>query len=411
MADADYDVVVVGASLAGCATAIGLGRAGARVALVERRPDPAAFKRICSHYVQASGLPTLRRLGLLDPILAAGGVLSPIRLWTSQGLIDPPPERLGPGLNLRREVLDPLLREQAAAVPGVELLLGRTVNGLLREGGVFAGVTARDGDGTESRLWAPLTVGADGRGSQVAELAELPVRTRPHGRFVYGAYYEGALPPSDHRSCAWFMDPQCAVAFPTDSGLTMCAAMMTMERLPEFKADPEAALIEYMSGLPDAPDLVPERRVGSMLGKIEMPNRIRRQTAPGLALVGDAALASDPLFGIGCGWALQSGEWLADSVAPALAGSEPLDRGLARYRRRHGRRLRGHYTMIHDYATGRPMQAAERFFFRAAAADPRLAGAFGSYAARCNGLGRFAIEALPRVASIGLREAAGRPLR
>jgi flavin-dependent dehydrogenase len=49
----DYDATIVGASLAGCTAAILLARAGARVALVEQRPDAAAFKRICSHF----GLP------------------------------------------------------------------------------------------------------------------------------------------------------------------------------------------------------------------------------------------------------------------------------------------------------------------------------------------------------------------
>jgi flavin-dependent dehydrogenase len=39
---AEYDVVVVGASIAGCTAATLLGRAGARVALLERRPDPTA---------------------------------------------------------------------------------------------------------------------------------------------------------------------------------------------------------------------------------------------------------------------------------------------------------------------------------------------------------------------------------
>ncbi len=71
--ESDYDAVIVGASLAGCATAIGLGRAGASVALVEKRPDPAAFKRICSHFIQASAVPALDRLGLLEPIVEAGG--------------------------------------------------------------------------------------------------------------------------------------------------------------------------------------------------------------------------------------------------------------------------------------------------------------------------------------------------
>ena len=44
-----------------------------RVALVEKQPDPQAFKRICSHFIQASAVPTLERLGLLEPIEAAGG--------------------------------------------------------------------------------------------------------------------------------------------------------------------------------------------------------------------------------------------------------------------------------------------------------------------------------------------------
>src|SRR3954452_1196540 len=70
---ADYDAVIVGASLAGCATAIAIGRTGARVALVEKRPDPAAFKRMCSHFIQASAVPALDRLGLLEPIVEAGG--------------------------------------------------------------------------------------------------------------------------------------------------------------------------------------------------------------------------------------------------------------------------------------------------------------------------------------------------
>ena len=57
-----YDAVVVGGSLAGCTAAILLAREGARVALVEKQPDPAAFKRICSHYIQASGVPTLAQV-------------------------------------------------------------------------------------------------------------------------------------------------------------------------------------------------------------------------------------------------------------------------------------------------------------------------------------------------------------
>ena len=102
-------------------------------------------------------------------------------------------------------------------------------------------------------------------------------------------------------------------------------------------------------------------------------------TAPGLALVGDAALAADPLFGVGCGWAFQSGEWLADAVAPALAGEESLERGLKRYRRRHARKLRGHAFFINDYSSGRKLNPAERMLFAAAARDTKVAVRFDKF--------------------------------
>src|ERR1044072_8229848 len=113
-ASADYDAVVVGASLAGCATAIQLGRAGVRVALVEKHADPQAFKRICSHFIQASGVPPIERLGLLQPMMEAGALRSHIRIWTRWGWIAAPKAPNGPCLNLRREKLDPLVRAMAA---------------------------------------------------------------------------------------------------------------------------------------------------------------------------------------------------------------------------------------------------------------------------------------------------------
>jgi flavin-dependent dehydrogenase len=401
----DYDVVIVGASLAGCATAILLARAGARVALVEKQPDPAAFKRVCSHFIQASAVPTIERLGLLEPIMAAGGVRSRIHAWTRWGWIEAPPDRAGYALNLRRQVLDPLLRETAAATPRVELMLGRTASRLLREDGAVRGVAVRDRDGEEVELRARLTVGADGRDSEIAELSGVAVKTLPHNRFAYGAYFEGALPAGAPDGSFWMLDPQWAAAFPTDEGLTFYAAMLTKDRLPEFKRDPEAALVSFIADLPEAPPIRAGRIVGPVLGKLDMPNRVRVPVTPGLALAGDAALATDPLFGVGCGWALQSGEWLADSVAPALRGDEPLEDGLERYRRRHRRELRGHAFLIHDYATGRRLQPGERMLFAAAARDPKVAAVFDEMGTRRIKPGRMFARAMPRAIAVNARHA------
>jgi menaquinone-9 beta-reductase len=401
----DYDVVIAGASLAGCATAILLGRAGFSVALAEKKPDPSAFKRVCSHFIQASGVPALERLGLLDPIMAAGGLRSSMRAWTPWGWIEAPPEHAGRAVNLRRELLDPMLRETAASTPGVELMLGQGAQSLLREGGVVHGLVVRDREGKETELRAKLVVGADGRDSRLAELAGVSEKVLPHGRFAYGAYFEGPAPAPENASTIWMLDPHWAAAFPTDGGLVFYAAMPTKDRLPEFRSDPAAALSAFVGGIPEAPPIAASRLVGDVLGKVEMPNRVRVPVAPGLALAGDAALAVDPLFGIGCGWALQSAEWLANSVTPALRGAEPLQSGLDRYRRRHRKELRGHAFLVNDYATGRPISRVERTLFSAAARDPKVATAFDELGTRRVKPGRMMATTLPQAIAVNARHA------
>lgn len=385
---ADHDVVIVGASLAGCTAAILLGRAGLRVAVVEQRPDPAAFKRICGHFIQSSAVPTLERLGLLGPIEEAGGVRSRLRMWTRWGMIEPPsPNVVAPAVNLRRERLDPLVRGVASRERGVEMILGQRVTGLIHADDVFAGVRVRNRHGDELSLRACLVVGADGRNSTIAKLAGVRTKVSRHGRFSFAAYFDGPPPAGAPDGTIWMLDPQWVAAFPTDSGEVMYGCMPTKDRLSEFRRDPDAALRAFVADVPDAPPIMQARQVAPTLGKIEMPNVQRAPVAPGLALVGDAALASDPLFGVGCGWAFQSAEWLADAVASSLSGDEPLRDGLARYRRRFRKRLNGHAALIHDYATGRRFNVPERMLFSAAAYDPRVGAAFNRFGTRNAGPG------------------------
>jgi menaquinone-9 beta-reductase len=88
MSDREFDVAIVGASIAGCTAATFLARQGARVALVESHSDPLAFKRVCTHAIQASAGPTLERLGLLDAVTEAG-TRSEFRAWSRYGWIAP----------------------------------------------------------------------------------------------------------------------------------------------------------------------------------------------------------------------------------------------------------------------------------------------------------------------------------
>jgi flavin-dependent dehydrogenase len=158
--------------------------------------------------------------------------------------------------------------------------------------------------------------------------------------------------------------------------------MLTKDRLPEFRRDLEGALKSFVADLPDAPPILESQQIGPVLGKIEMPNVKRAPASRGMALVGDAALATDPLWGVGCGWAFQSAEWLADSVAPALRGEEALDKGLRRYRRAFLRSLAAHSMMIDDYAGGRRFRGVERALFATAVEDEAASLRLEAFATR-----------------------------
>ncbi|MFG2620141.1 NAD(P)/FAD-dependent oxidoreductase [Streptomyces sp. NPDC048507] len=405
----DYDVVISGAGLAGCAAAILLARRGARVALLERRSDPAAYKRLCTHSLTANAYPVLDELGLVPALEEAGAVRNEARWYTRWGWIVPRAAPGGPGLpyayNVRRSVLDPLIRSRAAATPGVELLPGHRVTALVREAGRTAGVRASTPRG-EREIRARLVVGADGRESAVAAAAPVRGRSHENGRFGYLAHFRG-LPLPGGLGQTWFLEPDMAYAFPNDDGVTVLAVLPDKKRLPAFRADLEGSFLAFVRALPDAPPVDSAERVSKITGTVDYPLRSRVAAAPGLALIGDAALTGDPLWGVGCGWALQSAHWLAEEAGPALAGRGGLDRSLARYARRHRRRLAGHQWLAADFARSRPFNPLERLMFSAAARDEALARHMHLFASRLIGPLRFlSPAAVARASRVNLRHRA-----
>jgi pimeloyl-ACP methyl ester carboxylesterase len=276
-----------------------------------------------------------------------------------------------------------MVREMAAETPGVDLLLGETVTGVLREGGRPAGVRARDRHRAEREVRARVVVGADGRDSHVARLAGVRARVKPHERFGYYAYYENLPLVSGDRTLFWFLDPDVAYAFPQDDALTLLAVFQTKDRASWFKRDLEANFEAAFRDLPNGPDLSRAQRVSKVMGRLDVPNKLRPAGLPALAFAGDAAMAADPLWGVGCGFAFQSGEWLAQELGPALGGSDAdVDAALARYGARHRRELLGHYLLMSDYATGRRLNGIEKVIFSGGARDQATADRFLAFGSR-----------------------------
>jgi len=292
-------------------------------------------------------------------------------LWTRFGWVrgDAPHH----GYSLRREVLDPMLRRTAAETPGVELLLGHTVQELLWSDGRVAGLVARTSDGTRHTFRAPLVVAADGRDSQLARMAGNPGRLRPHGRFVYWAYVKGLPRRTDGAAEVWFLDPDVAFIEPCDGDLHCVVTAPAKSKLPEFKRDLEAAWLGFVDALPEGPPIRDAERVSRFVGKVDTPNVTRPAARHGMAFIGDAATASDPVWAVGCGWAFQSSEWLVYETAPVLQAGGNLDRALARYRRRHVSEIGLHHFLASCYSTARTFNPLERLLYSAGARDQAVA--------------------------------------
>jgi 2-polyprenyl-6-methoxyphenol hydroxylase-like FAD-dependent oxidoreductase len=407
-----FDVAVVGASIAGCTAAILFARNGARVALIERDPDPAAYKKICTHFIQPSATPTIERLGLADAIEAAGGIRNDVEVFTRWGWIVPPPTRNvarpAYGYNIRRETLDPMVRKHAIATPGIDFMPGVTARELLVSGNRISGVLIHGADGLQKEIQAKLVVGADGRQTRIAELAGLAAKVKPNGRFSRFAHYRNLPLRSGLRSQLWALEPDIAFIFPNDDAITVVAAMPERAKLAEWKADSEGAMHRLFDSLPNAPPLRKAERVSPFMGMNEIPNKIRKVFKPGLALVGDAALAIDPLCGVGCGWAFQSAEWLAEATGNSLHRSDKLDRGLEAYGRRHRFELAAHEFLISDFSTGRGYNPIERVMYSAAARDPVCADHVLAFGSRCIGVAAFLNPlALARAIWVNARHAMG----
>jgi 2-polyprenyl-6-methoxyphenol hydroxylase-like FAD-dependent oxidoreductase len=376
-----YDVVIVGASIAGCTAATLYGRAGLTVALVEKHRSAATFKALCGHFVLGGTQATLRRTGLWDAMEREGAAVARVANWTEHGWVVPDDDA-PPCISLRRERLDPLLRRTAAATPGVDLFLGRTVVSLVERDGRIAGVRTRDHGGDEQELYGRLVVGADGHRSPVAAMAGVAEDVAPNERFGFWAYYRGVVRRGPGRNQVWHLDPDVGIVVATDDGLTMLVAFPSKARLEEFRGDRAAALEAFVAALPDGPDLAGAERVSKVIGMTDYPC-VKRDPNPrrGLVLVGDAAITGDPTPAVGCGWAFRAAEWLVEATAPALRSGGDLDRALAGYRKAL-RFVERHDAIGRQDARARPMNRLQRTIRLAAAHDRTVARATYLFAMR-----------------------------
>ncbi len=401
----ESDVIVIGAGLAGSTAARLFALEGLSVALVESHRDVRTFKQLCTHFIQPSACSTLRRIGLDELIERVGGVRNGIDLWSRYGWTGdvPPLTAEGQpafGYNIQRRTLDPMLRQLAAETPGVRYLAGFTVRKVAQQDGGVELEAEPD-----SILKARVLVAADGRNSSIAKLVGAKASSSDNCRF--GAFRSYRNVPLRRGTCSqmWLRGREVGFVFPNDDGVTVITYMATKDLIDEFREDANLALEHRMAQFPDSPDLTTAEPLGDTLLVKDYPNLWRQPIAGNIAFVGDALMSIDPLWGVGCGFAFQSAEWLVDELAPGLKRGESPAPALHRYSQQVTRRFGGHRFLINDYARRRGFNALERLMFSAAAKDKEFSRHVHAFGARTIGVGRFLSPlALMRALWINLRQ-------
>jgi 2-polyprenyl-6-methoxyphenol hydroxylase-like FAD-dependent oxidoreductase len=340
---ADYDVLIVGARLAGSALAALLGDAGYTVLLADRATFPSPT--LSTHFFRGGRAgAVLQRLGVLDDVLALGcpPLVREFRFHANQcaPTINPPqsPGGLGYGLSVRREPLDHILLHRATHSATVDLLEDTTVSELVWAERRVVGARLRTPDGPRL-VRAQCVVGADGRGSFVARAVRAPLQTTEaaHRGFYYCYVRDWVGPEGGAPDAAEFhhLGDECAYVFPSDSGLACVALTLNLATYAWVRQAPAERFYERLAAHPGLVErLLAARRVSGLFGCGPTSNYVRVPVGAGWALVGDAGLHQDPWSGLGIDQALLQATFLAEALGAWFGGAELEQDALAAYHRR-----------------------------------------------------------------------------
>jgi flavin-dependent dehydrogenase len=359
-----YDVIIVGARVAGSATAMLLARRGLSVLVLDRATFPG--DTLSTHQVQVPGVARLARWGVLDQILAPGTPATrSVRFDQGEAVITGRfPEYDGADFmcSPRRTLLDKVLVDAARAA-GAEVRENFTVDELLQDNGAVTGVRGREKGAPVVTEQGRLVIGADGKHSLVAGAVRARAyRAKPPQSLAFYTYWEG-VPVTGG---AMYGRPGCALgAWPTNDGLLMTYLAWPIARFSEFRQDVEGNFLRTLDAVGLGERIRAGRRAERFRGTPDLPSYFRQPYGPGWALVGDAGLLLDPITGQGIGHAFRDAELLADAVADGLGGIRPLDQALGQYHRARDKAARPMYDFTARIAALNPPAPAEIALFQA----------------------------------------------
>lgn len=296
-----YDICIVGAGVAGAAMAAYLGKAGKRVAIIEK--DYSEQDRIVGELLQPGGVQKLHELGLEDCLegMDAAEVTGYAIFKEGRRITIPYPAGAYTGRGFRNGKFVQNLRQKMALYPNVTRLEG-TVNELRRnELGKIIGVTYTDRrTDTVHEVDAELSIVCDGFFSVFRK--ELSRNKAAVSGFFLGLILKNVELPHPGHGHVFITDSSPFLAYPvTSSHIRMLIdfpGTLPPKKSPELKKELKVRILPFL-----APELH-----GAFLDAVEegdfkvMPNHYmpgKPFLGSGAVLLGDALTMRHPLTGGG----------------------------------------------------------------------------------------------------------------
>ncbi|OUC97129.1 FAD-dependent oxidoreductase [Streptosporangium minutum] len=334
VAEADADVIVVGAGPAGSTTAFHLAQAGLDVLLLEKTTFPR--EKVCGDGLTPRAVKQLIAMGI--DIDAPGWVRNKGLRVVGGGLrfeLDWPELSSYPdfGLVRTRQDFDEILADNAVR-GGVRLLQGVNVTAPILDdrSGHIVGVVAKK-DGEEVSYRSRLVVAADGNSTRISLAMGLHKREdRPMGVAVR-TYFESPRHDDDYLETwleLWDGDtllPGYGWIFGVGDG-TSNVGLGLLNTSESFKGmDYRDLLRRWVKNMPPEWGYVEENMTTPIRGAA-LPMAFNRQPhyTRGLVLVGDAGGMINPFNGEGIAYAMETGQIAAETIVQALARTTPAQR-------------------------------------------------------------------------------------
>ena len=317
MASTSYDIITIGGGLGGAALAKVMAERGARVLVLE---SETRFRdRVRGEVMASWGVAEAKELGIYEIMRAAGGW----EIEWGEMVVDrsKPVRRHMPTTTIpgtpRLNFYHPDIQEsllEAASNAGAVIYRGARVRGL--QLGDFPKVIATV-NGVEQEFSARLVAGADGRTSGTRTWGGFDVLRKPVPTFCAGILFDGMAAPDDtSHSFRVFDQGLTSLLFPQGNGRVRAYVFYptTWEQRLSGSGDirrfidwsvEAGAPAEFFQGANPAGPLA---SFDSTTTWVEHPYRNR------VVLIGDAAAATDPIWGQGLSFIMRDVRVLRDQL-------------------------------------------------------------------------------------------------